>query len=610
MNLIAWSIAVPFAAGLACLLMRRRAGGACGPLAVAASAVTAALGLALFLRRPAECAIRGRLLFLEDSLNGFILLAGVFFGLLITIYSLKFMAGRKRLNEYYCYILWTIGAAVAAILANDFIVLLIFWGILAVTMYLLISLGEKGAEGAAKKAFLIVGGSDALMMLGLAIVWSLAGSGAIRSIADGHRIALDGLLPNLAFLCLAAGAFAKAGGMPFHTWIPDMAKPAPTTVTAFLPGSLDKLLGIYLLARVARDIFIFDRSMGILIMALGSITIIGGVMMALVQHDMKRLLSYHAVSQAGYMILGIGTGIPIGIAGGLFHMLNNAIFKYGLFLSAGAVEYREKTTDLDRLGGLAKVMPITFITCLVASLAISGIPPFNGFFSKWMVYQGIVEAGSRATGFAGRLWVVWLLAAMFGSALTLASFMKLLHAVFLGQPSRRVAAEGKRDDVPAAMWVPMAVLATLCAIFGIFAYAVPLKWFILPAVPGEIFIGFWAPGLAAVMIVLGIFLGAIVYLAGKVKGFRVDESYIGGETLPPGNRISGVDFYNTIKELDGLKWFYVKAAEKRFDIYDQGRRLVLSMSGWISRMHSGILPAYLAWCIIGMIILLFVLVKL
>ena len=168
-------------------------------------------------------------------------------------------------------------------------------------------------------------------------------------------------------------------------------------------------------------------------------------MMALVQHDLKRLLGYHAVSQVGYMVLGIGTGSPVGIAGGLFHMLNHAIYKSCLFFGGGAVEKSAGTTDLENLGGLARSMPVTFGTFLVASLAISGVPPLNGFASKWMIYQGIIESARGG----GHLWVLWLVAAMFGSALTLASFMKVVHAVFLGQPSRcaRPKPGGERSDV-------------------------------------------------------------------------------------------------------------------------------------------------------------------
>ena len=118
--------------------------------------------------------------------------------------------------------------------------------------------------------------------------------------------------------------------------------------------------------------------------------------MALVQHNYKKLLGYHAVSQVGYMIIGFGLGSVIGIAAGLFHMINNALYKSGLFLSAGAIEHRTGKEDIDDLGGLSKAMPVTFFAALIFAMSISGVPPFNGFASKWMIYQGIIDFGSGA----------------------------------------------------------------------------------------------------------------------------------------------------------------------------------------------------------------------
>jgi len=177
-------------------------------------------------------------------------------------------------------------------------------------------------------------------------------------------------------------------------------------------------------------LFIYPFAIRAIVMILGALTIIIAVMMALVQHNGRKLLGYHAVSQVGYMVLGIGTGTPIGIIGGLFHMVNHAIYKSSLFLSFGSVEKRTGTPELDKLGGLAKKMPLTFIAALIGALSISGVPPFNGFFSKWMVYQGVLVSASQQ----GRIWQIVLnvcfVLAIFGSALTLASFIN-----FSMQPS-------------------------------------------------------------------------------------------------------------------------------------------------------------------------------
>lgn len=551
-----------------------------------------------------------------DNLSIFVgVFVGIFF-LLITIYSFGFMRQRKGLIHYYLYITLTLVSSLGAVFSNNLILFMIFWGFLGLLLYLLIEFGQtENASYTAKKAFIIIGGTDALMLLGLALVWQLTGSLQMDEIS----ISLNTKAAVLAYMCLAAGAFAKAGAMPFHTWVPDTAQDAPTPVTAFLPASLDKLLGIYFLARISLNMFKMNTAMNTVLMIVGSVTIVAAVMMALVQHDLKRLLGYHAVSQVGYMVLGIGTGNPIGIAGGLFHMLNHAIYKSCLFLSGGAVEKEAGTTDLEKLGGFGKIMPITFITFLIASLSISGIPPFNGFASKWMVYQGII----KTAGNGSHLWIIWLIAAMFGSALTLASFMKLIHAVFLGQPVNvqylldqtsmkgRVMNNKPREASP-TMWIPQVFLAVLCVIFGIFAYRIPLKMFIFPSLEGKVeFFGIWNASLATILIVAGIIVGVIIYLLGTITKARETEAFIGGEILEkqPNMRVSGTEFYNTIKEITPLDAIYRLAERKVFDIYHLGSIITFGFNKILSYLHNGILLTYLSWCLLGMIILFYILLR-
>jgi formate hydrogenlyase subunit 3/multisubunit Na+/H+ antiporter MnhD subunit len=486
-------------------------------------------------------------------------------------------------------------AAVAAAWADNLIALLVFWGFLGLSLYVLIGMGGERAHPAAKKAFIIIGGSDALMILGIALIYALSGTFTIEEI----RLPLDNFLAVAAFLCLVVAAFAKAGLMPFHSWIPDCAEVAPVPVTAFLPASLDKLLGIYLLARLTLNLFVTTTAINIFLMLMGAFTIIAAVMMALVQHDMKRLLGYHAVSQVGYMVLGIGTGVPIGIAGGIFHMLNHAIYKSCLFLTSGNVEYRMKTTELDKLGGLARLMPLTYISCLVASLSISGIPPFNGFASKWMIYQGLIlqfpveNMALRVTG------VVCLLVAMFGSALTLASFMKLLHATYLGQQTDNQPVR----EVSWAMWVPCIFLAVLCMLFGVFALQLPLKYFILPVFAKVDFIGSWYSGLATALILVALLAGWLfIRFLGAGQKVRQDSVFLGGEPINlEENRVSGTDFYNTVKEYGALPAIYKKAQEGKYDIYEQGKGLLFGVAKSLQILHNGVLPTYLIWCLLGAI---------
>jgi len=541
-----------------------------------------------------------------DGLSRFIVPAIGFFGFLVTLYSLRSMSSYKNISPYYTYIIWTVGASMLAAVSNNIIILLASWGFLGFTLYMLINISGPKAAAISKKTFIIIGGSDSLMILGFGMMWLMTGSLNLSEM----KIAIGTPTAIWAFLFIGIAAFAKAGAMPFHTWIPETAQEAPVSVTALLPASLDKLLGIYLLARMVLNVFILDSFTCAILMVIGAITIIAAVMMALIQHDFKKLLGYHAVSQVGYMVLGIGTGNPIGIAGGLFHMLNHAIYKCSLFLSAGNVEYRTRTSELDKLGGLSRIMPLTFFTTLVASCAISGVPPFNGFFSKWMIYQGIVEKGKSG----GVLWVICLVAAMFGSGLTLASFIKLIHAIFLGTQDSEQRLKGvpgevggrtgnnDRREVSWQMWSPAGVLAILCIIFGIFAYKVPLKYFIEPAVGGIglNFIGTWPSLKATLFLFTGLLAGVVIYLAGNFRSVRISEPYIGGERAQEDMRISGTEFYNTIKELGALRAVYKKAESGFFDIYEQGKSVVFGIGGFFQYLHNGVLPTYLVWTLLGM----------
>ena len=611
------TVTIPVLAGIVCCLLPRRLDKERALIAVGGSAITALLGLALFLgaRSLAPGAphvfVPSSLLSLRlDSLSGFVLFAVTIFGFLSALYSLKYMEGRKRLNEYYACLLWTIGFSCGAVLANHLVLLLILWGMLGATLYLMIGMGGSDASAAAKKTFIIIGGTDCFLILGVAIIWALTR----RLEMDQAGLALNNNLSVAAFLCFLAAALAKAGAMPLHSWVPDCGEKAPVSVSVFLPASLDKLLGIYLLIRATNGLFVLNRGAYTLLMLVGAGTVICAVMMALVQHDLKRLLSYHAVSQVGYMVLGVGSGTAIGLAGCMFHMLNNTIYKSSLFMCAGAVEKRMGTTDLDKLGGLARSMPLTFGACVVAVLAISGVPPLNGFASKWMIYQGIVESGK-----AGGAWPIWLVAAMFGSALTLASFVKVLHAVFLRKPTREVAAR-KISEVSPAMWLPPAFLSVLCVLFGVLWRRIPFMQFIRPVVgEGVVFSGMWWGGPATVALLAAVVVGLVIYLVTTAKRPRVCPTYIGGELIEeadiPGEardesrdvEVTGVDFYRTIEHMVPFRDFYDAAGRKLFDVYDVGTRALFYFVDALRSAHTGRLPLYLTWFLAGFLMLVWML---
>ena len=601
------TILTPLIAGFVTLISPRRWRRFHEAVSIVASVAAFVLTWFIFIKKPfawSFAGVEGTVLRV-DNLAAFVALFIGLFGVSITLYSLHFMKDHESPGVYYTYILWTIGGSIGAVFSNNLILLLGFWGFLGLTLYVLISTGGSKSAQAAKKTFIIIGGSDAVMLLGIAAVWHLTR----RFDMDAISLTFNGnILVYVAFLCLAAGAFAKAGAMPLHTWIPDSSEVAPTPVMALLPASLDKLLGIYLLARLTMDMFkvIPNSAISIFLMACGSVTIIAAVMMALVQHNLNKLLAYHAVSQVGYMVLGLGTAIPLGIAGGLFHMVNHAIYKACLFLSGGSVERQAGTSDLDRLGGLGRLMPITFATCLIAALSISGVPPFNGFFSKWMIYQALVESGKSGD----RLWIIWLVAAMFGSALTLASFMKLIYAAFLAPRSKKGGARTTIKEVSPFMWAPQVALASLCVIFGVFATQIPIKLFIAPSLNAEIvYYGIWNAAFAALLILAGLAIGALIFAMGRGMSVKQSGIFIGGELADDTTGIRPTDFYNTIKDIPALGAVYSWQKKKHFDVYELGSRVTFYFTDMLRWLHNGVLPTYMIWCLIGMLVLFFIFLR-
>jgi multicomponent Na+:H+ antiporter subunit A len=532
-----------------------------------------------------------------DNLSKLIILFISLFALLILLYSIVYIK-EGRVKNYYPYFLITLGCSYGAILSNNLLLFLFFWGILGLTLYKLIHGHDEESSATAKKTLILIGASDSIMIIGIAIIWKITGSLSM----GGVKVPTTNIVSVVAFLALLIGSFTKAGAFPFHTWVPDYAKSAPASSSAYLPASLDKLLGIYFLARITTNMFVLNGFLTFLLLLTGVITIIIAVMMALIQHNYKRLLGFHAVSQVGYMILGFGLGSTIGVAAGLFHMINHALYKSGLFLSAGSIEYRTGKEEIEDLGGLSKAMPITFFASLVFAMSISGVPPFNGFASKWMIYQGIIDFGT-GTGFANKLWILWLGLAVLGSALTLASFIKLIGGIFL---SRRKAENIK--EVPVMMWLPMVILALFCILFGVFATNFIVPKLFMPITGVFEFTGFWDSSFVSLLVIISLILGIVLYLALNIKKFRTEDSFIGGERIQDRTSYATTEFYKTIGEFKFFSWIYKKAEERWFDLYDLCKQFVLWLSHQLSETHTGVLPAYILWVCAGLIIMLLIMI--
>lgn len=620
MNEVLYIIIIPIIVGLALFLIPARFNIAKGILSITVSIITLFYSIMIFLAKqfsftPYTFLNQSDSSFLRnintdivkysafniDALNKLIILFISIFALLILLYSIIYISKEKRLNNYYEFFLITLGCSYGAASADNLLLFLIFWGALGLSLYKLIKAYDEDSSATAKKTLIIVGASDGIMILGIAIIWKITGSLNMSDISLNTNNALT----ISAFLALLVGAFTKAGAFPFHSWIPDYTKNAPASSSAFLPASLDKLLGIYFLARICTNLFILTDGLRVIMLSMGVITIITAVMMALVQHDYKKLLGFHAVSQVGYMVVGFGLGSMIGVAAGLFHMVNHALYKSGLLLSAGCIEYKTGKNNIEEIGGLSKAMPITFITALIFALSISGIPPLNGFASKWMIYQGIIDFGS-GTGIANNLWIVWLALAVLGSALTLASFIKFIGGIFLG----RKKDEFKNvKEVSIFMWLPLVILAAFCVGFGVFASSYVIPTLFYPITGTFSYIGIWQSESVSWLILISIVLGIIIYFIGNIKNYRTSDSFIGGgEQIAKKADFNAVEFYKTISEFKVFNYLYKKAEDKWFDIYDLSKRVVLWLSHLFSKTHNGILSNYAIWIFAGIIIMLLIMI--
>jgi NADH-quinone oxidoreductase subunit L len=542
--------------------------------------------------------------------SAFILAAAGGFAFLVSLYCLKFMKDRRHAGQFYAYLLISVAMTNGAVLADHLVVLLFFWEGLLATLFGMIAIGRAGAWKTATKALIIVGITDLCMLLGIALTGWQAGTLTMSKI----HLSLAGW-SSLAMIMLMIGAISKAGSMPFHSWIPDAAVDAPLPFMAILPASLEKLLGIYLLARISLDLFDFTPGswISLLMMTIGAVTIIAAVMMALVQKDYKRLLSYHAISQVGYMILGIGTALPVGIVGGLFHMINHAMYKSCLFLTGGAVEKQAGTTELAKLGGLARKMPVTFTCFLVAAAAISGVPPLNGFFSKELVYDAAKDRH-----------IVFYLAAIMGTFFTAASFLKLGHAAYVDKP--RGAVE-KVKEAPLSMLAPMIVIAALCLLFGVMN-ALPLDNLIVPVLAGSQFAAHhgvgehhfagWPTDMFLVVMTCLILALAVGH---HLMGVRMS-----------GSGLLAAEHIHHARLLEGV---YSRAERRFFDPYDIGLKVAgglarvlwwcdrgvdwvydglavgvtLTLSRGVRLAHTGNYAMYVIWSLLGAAAIIIALVK-
>src|SRR6056297_1862747 len=339
-----------------------------------------------------------------DGLSVFILLITSLIGFLSTIYSISYIKRYTAENNFYALLSLMIAGMNGVILTGDMFNLYVFLEIAVIASYALVAFGTEKQELEASFKYQVLGGVASLLILfSIGMLYWKTGTLNMGDISNILASSESGFFLKFTQILLITGFGLKAAMIPFHAWLPDAHSSAPSPISAMLSGVLIKAVGIYAILRLFFNLFIISYEISIVITVIGALSMVIGVFLAIGQWDLKRLLAYHSISQMGYVVIGVGMGMMIifedgnrtvaalSIAGGLFHLINHAVFKGLLFLDAGAIEYMAGTRNLKELGGLSQKMPVTTSTSLGASLSISGIPPFNGFFSKLIIIIAAIK---------------------------------------------------------------------------------------------------------------------------------------------------------------------------------------------------------------------------
>jgi multicomponent Na+:H+ antiporter subunit D len=407
-----------------------------------------------------------------DGLTVLLLVTVNLISFVSSYYSIDYMEKYTDKPKFYALFLLMLTGMNGLILTGDMFNMFVFLELAGVSSYALVAYGTEAEELEASFKYMVLSSiAAAFILLGIGMLYSYTSSLNMADISTVIRVNYGGATFTTLFIgvLFLMGFGLKAAIVPFHAWLPDAHPSAPAPISAMLSGVLIKALGVYAILRIFFCVFGVGPMFLETLRVLGVLSMMVGVLLAIGQWDVKRLLAYHSISQIGYVILGIGIGTPLGILGGLFHLFNHSVFKSLLFLNSGGLDYAAGTRNLKEMGGLKDNMPVTEKTCMAASMSISGIPPFNGFWSKLLIIVACVQAGHP-------VFALW---AVVGSILTLSSFMKVQRYAFYGSPRKLLE---KVKEVPAYMKTAMIILAVICLLGGLLLLPSLRNVFLQPAV--------------------------------------------------------------------------------------------------------------------------------
>jgi len=410
-----------------------------------------------------------RIVWEVDVFSALMVLMVTLVSFLAVLYSLGYMRHDTGLDKYYTLIiileLGMLGIAVTGDLFNFYV----FLEIMSIASYALVAFRNDTWEGIeAGIKYMFVGSiASSFILLGIALLYGEYGTLTMGYLAV--KIAQKpSVTAKVALAFFIAGLLFKSGASPVHMWLADAHPAAPSSISAMLSGLVIKIGGVYALARIIFSIYgasINLKTVGWVIIVFACITLIVGNAMAVIQTDMKRLLAYSSVGQIGYILLGLGIGLAacgsnvgqVALAGAIYHTFNHALMKALLFLIAGAVIHELGTRDLNELSGLAKTMPKTTFVFLIGSASIIGMPPLNGFASKWLIY----ESSALFNPVLGAIAII-------GTAFCTAAYVRVLYT-FFGRPSEKAM---KAKDPEASMLWPMLLLTVAIVVMGLFPWRI------------------------------------------------------------------------------------------------------------------------------------------
>jgi len=418
-----------------------------------------------------------------DGFNAIVVCIINLVGFLSAFYSISYIKRYTAENYFYALFCLMIAGMNGVVISGDLFNIFVFLEISVISAYALVAFGVEKNELEASFRYQVLGGiASFLILFGIGFIYWKTKTLNIADIKEAFSTGYDRTYYLFVQILILSGFGLKAAIIPFHAWLPDAHSSAPSPISAMLSGVLIKAVGIYVIIRLFFNMFAISEGMAILITTLGTLSMVIGVFLAIGQWDIKRLLAYHSISQMGYVVLSVGIGMilisrgvrnevaALAITGGIFHLINHAAFKGLLFLNAGAIEYTIGSRNLQEMGGLAKQMPATAATSFIASMSISGIPPFNGFFSKLIIIIAAIMA---------KFYLLALLAVIV-SIITLASFLKFQRYAFFNKTDNKN--ERKIKEVPFPMVFSMVIMSIFCILLSILVFPQIREAMLSPAI--------------------------------------------------------------------------------------------------------------------------------